>query len=764
MKLLTQNYRSGLLALRDVPPPQLQPDGVMVQTAFSLISAGTERSMIDLAQRNLFEKARARPDLVRKVMTKAQTEGVLTAYQKALQRLETEVPLGYSSAGLIIAAGERIDDLTVGMPVACAGGGYASHAEIVYVPRNLCAPVPIGVNLRQAAFTTLGAIALQGVRTAAPGIGDVVTVIGLGLVGLLTVQILKATGCQVVGFDPNETRGHLARELGANMVVSQPSELTAATEHLSGGLGADAVIVTAASTSSEPLELAGEVARDRARIVIVGQVGMTIPRKLYYEKELSVVMSRSYGPGRYDRLYEEKGIDYPAGYVRWTENRNLGAFLDLLAQHKLTIDPLITHEFAFDDALKAYDLVLGHQPEPHIGVLLKYPQGDQPLSSATVRVMDQGQLTGATRRPTHDSSRQPTEVVLGVLGVGSFATGTLLPALRQVPSVRFQAICSQTGLSARSAADRLGFAYCTSDTAEVINDPAINAVIIATRPDSHATLATAALAAGKHVFVEKPLAVTPEQLPQLITAMTESVERSGHSPILMVGFNRRFSPHAVKVKEFLQRTGGPFIVTYRVNASYLATTDWQHDSEQGGGRLIGEVGHFIDLLMYLTGSQPTEVSAQALKVSGTQFWAQENTALTVRFADGSLGVVTYLTNGADRFGKERVEVFGNGATAVIDDFRQVELLRGSRRRSSRDWLSQEKGHQAELTAFIDAIRSGGPAPVFFEDYLLTTLCTFQAVESLRTGQSEAIHPPNLPATLSHGFSTTPLSPVGSESS
>jgi predicted dehydrogenase/threonine dehydrogenase-like Zn-dependent dehydrogenase len=726
MKQVIQNYKSGEMSLSDAPAPQLRPEGVLVRTAFSLISAGTERSMVEMARKNLLEKAWSRPDLVRKVLDKSRTEGLLSAYKKAMLRLSTETTLGYSSAGTVMAVGSKVQDLRVGMKVACGGIGYASHSEIVYLPRNLCVRVPDTLDLREAAFTTLGSIALQGVRSAGLNLGEVAAVIGLGLVGLLTVQILKAGGCLVVGIDPDSERCKMAAAMGADATGSDPWEQEEACRRLSGGLGADAVLITAATTGSGPVELAGELARDRARIVVVGQVGMALPRKLYYEKELSLAMSRSYGPGRYDRSYEEKGIDYPAGYVRWTENRNMSALVNLMAERKLDVRSLITHEFPLDRALGAYEVILSGR-ERYLGVLLTY-EGAADGSHSVVQLGNQ-QPAGTTRQPVRAGHGQ---LGIGVIGSGNFGSAVILPALQGQRGIDLRGICSQRGLSARSVGNRWKFDYCTSDPEAILNDDRTHGVVICTRPDSHAELICAALEAGKHVFVEKPLAVSLEQLREIRRAVA-----AHPSQVLMVGFNRRFAPFTREVAKFMERRGGPLMAVYRVNAGYLPPEDWQHDAEQGAGRIVGESGHFLDTLCYLTGSTPEEVFATSISGKSRELCAFENASLNLRFADGSLGVILYTTHGSPAFSKERLEVFADGSVAVIDDFRHLELVKKGSRRKQNNRLGQDKGHAAELAAFLEGVRKGG-SPVDPEVYFQITLCTLQAVESLRSGQPEKV--------------------------
>jgi len=723
MKQVIQNYQSGDMTICDAPAPQLRPEGVLVRTAYSLISAGTERGMVEMARKSLIAKAMARPDLVRKVLDKSRIEGGISAYRKAMLRLSTDTPLGYSSSGTVIAIGSKVHDLRVGMKVACGGIGYANHSEIVYVPRKLCVPVPHPLEQREACFATVGAIALQGVRTAEVSVGEVVAVIGLGLVGLLTVQILKASGCLVVGVDPDSERCRLAADMGADDAGGDVREQKEACERLSAGVGADAVLITAATSASGPLEVAGELARDRARVVVVGQVGMSVPRKPYYEKELTLLMSRSYGPGRYDRSYEEKGVDYPAGYVRWTENRNMAAVIGLMASGKLNISLLITHEFALEQALDAYEMILSDR-ERFVGVVLVYRN----TAGSGERVIQLTKENAAVAKP-----RLPRgKIGVGVIGSGSFSTGVILPALGEQRGISLRGVCSQGGLSARSVGDRWKFDYCASDPSAILDDNAVDCVLIGTRPDSHAQLICDVLEAGKHVFVEKPLAVNLEQLRQI-----RRVYAAHSSQVLMVGFNRRFAPFSREAKKFLEPRKGPLMAIYRVNAGYLPPNDWQHDVEQGAGRIVGESGHFVDTLCYLTDSMPAEVFAASVSGEGSGVCGFENAALTIRFFDGSVGVIGYTTHGSPAFSKERLEVFYDGRVAVIDDFRKIELIGKGKRIRRKDWLTQDKGHASEIAAFLQAVREGKSA-VDPEVYFQTTLCTLLAVDSLGSGQTQRI--------------------------
>jgi len=741
MKQITQTYRSGELSVADVPPPALRPGGVLVAVAASLVSAGTERTMVGLAQASMLEKARQRPDLVRQVLDKARQEGPLTTYQKVMTRLDSLSPLGYSCAGTVIAVGEGVTDLKPGDPVACAGAGYANHAEVVFVPRNLVAPIVGSVPFEAAAFTTVGAIALQGIRQAQPALGETVAVIGLGLIGLITVQLLRAAGCRVVGMDLSPARCELAVRMGAVGAVTGDEELRALVERHTGGLGVDAALITASTKSSAPLRLAAELCRDRGRVVAVGLVGLEVPRKPFYDKELDLRLSRSYGPGRYDPAYEEQGHDYPVGYVRWTENRNMQAFLDLLADGSVDVGPLITHRFPIAEAEQAYALITGERAGAALGVVLSYPEANVAARLAPV-VWIQPPVPQAVPA----GSRGPAATVrLGLVGSGVFAQGTLLPALASVPGAPLRAVASASGLSARHVAAKYGAAYCTTDSGRLIADPELDAVLIATRHGSHAALAIRAIVAGKPVFVEKPLAVNAEQLQAVVTAYEAALRRAAEPPngsappappLLLVGYNRRFAPLAVAMRDFLAGAG-PLTLQYRVNAGCVPASSWLHDPVEGGGRIVGEVCHFVDLLQFLTGADPVTVQAMAAP-SRAGAGKEDNLSIQIGFGDGSVASILYASGGDKAFPKERLEAFGGGRAAALDDFRTLELVRDGRRRVERSLLRQDKGHAAELRAFVDVVRVGGPSPIPFASLALTTLTTLRIRDALRTGGTERV--------------------------
>ena len=714
MKQLLQNMKNGRTSVEDVPVPSARPGQALVRVAVSLVSAGTERMVVEFAEKSLVGKARSRPDLVRQVVDKMKREGVLPTLQAAFNRLDQPMALGYSSAGTIAALGEGMDGFTVGQRVACAGGGYAVHAEYNVVPRLLLTPLPDEVDFESAAFTTLGAIALHGFRLAEAQLGESVAVIGMGLLGLLAGQMALAAGCRVLGIDTDPRRVALAGSLGLQACVREEAESTAGA--FTQARGFDRVLICADTSSNDPVELAAVIARDRARIVATGAVGLSFPRKIYYEKELSFVNSRSYGPGRYDPAYEENGQDYPIGYVRWTEGRNFQAVVELLAGGKLKVSPLITHRFPIAQAPEAYQVITGKKKGPFLGVLLTYPQEVPGVSPARIAFP-------ASRGTGHHDT-----VKLGVLGAGLFANATLLPALKKIPGIELSGIASAAGLHAQHAGRKFGFAYAASSEEEILNDPEINTVAILTRHDTHAELVVKALQAGKHVFVEKPLAITLKQLDAII----EVIHPTGaihESPLLTVGFNRRFAPLAVELSRFLAERREPLHLHYRVNAGFIPLNHWTQDLAQGGGRILGEGCHFVDFLAFLAGGAPVSASAHALPDNGK--YREDNVSMTFTFPDGSLGVVDYLANGDKSFPKERLEVFCGGKIAVLDDFRTLELTRDGRRTLVRK--AQDKGWGGEWVAFAAAIRSGGPAPIPYEQLIDVTKAMFAVVESLRSG-------------------------------
>jgi len=733
MKQVLQDARHGQISVAEVPAPQLLPGCVLVRVTASVVSAGTERASAEFASKSLMQKARARPDLVREVIGKIQREGILSALQAVRSRLDQPQAPGYSSAGTVIAAGEGVNDLQPGDRVACAGAGFAVHAEVACVPRLLVAKIPAGnagneAPFEEAAFATLGAVALHGIRTAEVKLGDLVAVIGLGLLGQLTVQLLNAAGCRVLGLDINPARAQLARELAADAVAVSAADFDNLCQERSQGLGVDSVLIAAETASSDPVNLAGALARDRAIVVAVGTVGIDIERKAFFEKELDFRISRSYGPGRYDSAYEQKGRDYPVGYVRWTETRNMQAFLQLLAEKKVSVGPLITHRFPIERAQHAYDLITGKSGDPFLGVVIQYPEAAD--ESPTLRLV-----------PPPESAARPIEsgagkgISVGLLGAGVFAASTLLPAIKSSGETTLSGVCSATGARTQHTARTFGFAYCTTETAQIIRDPAINTVVIATRHHLHADQVLAALGAGKNVFCEKPLCLTEGELRSIVCAYRQLP--AGHRPALMVGFNRRFAPMIARMKEFLAPIAEPLALTYRINAGYLAPDHWVNDPEQGGGRIRGEVCHFVDTLMFLAASPIVEVEARPVANAGR--YSGDNLLASIRFANGSEGTITYLANGDRSFSKERLEVFGGGAVAVLEDFRRLELARNGGKQTLRSRFRQDKGHRAEWAAFAASICQSRESAIPFEEIVSSTLATLRLYESAATGKRLAVN-------------------------
>jgi predicted dehydrogenase len=720
MKQLLQNLRTGETFIAEIPIPTPKPGTALIRTAASLVSAGTERMVVDFAQKSLVGKARSRPDLVRQVLDKSRREGLLTTVDAAFNRLDQPMPLGYSSAGTIVALGGGMEGFKVGQRVACAGGGYANHAEYALVPKNLLAPLDDHVSFENAAFTTLGAIAMHGFRLASVQVGARVGVIGLGLLGLLTVSIARAAGCAVFGVDLDPERVALAESMGAT-AVSRP-EAERAAQTFTNGQGVDAVLICADTASDDPIELAGEIARDRAVVVAVGAVGLNIPRRTYFAKELTFLNSRSYGPGRYDPDYEEGGQDYPLGYVRWTEGRNMQSFADLLADGRIDVSPIITHRFPIEDSPSAYDLITGKTDEKFLGVLLTYP----------TEAVDAESLSRRVTNPS--ASRGVATVSLGVLGAGNFATAVMLPALKKNSDVHLAGIASASGLSAQAAAQKYGIGYATSAANEIFADPNINTVAILTRHDLHAAQVLAALEAGKHVFVEKPLTLNADELAQVETALGSPDDNA--RPMLTAGYNRRFAPLARKLKAFIDGRNEPLYAQYRVNAGYIPLTHWLHDPDIGGGRIIGEGVHFIDFLTYLVGDVPSAVSAVGLPNGGT--YRDDNVQLTFTFPDGSIGTVMYLANGDKSVAKERVEVFAGGQVAVLDDYRRLETVANGKRTKEQSRLRQDKGHYAEWVAFADALKRGGEPPIPYSQLFGGMRAAFAAMDALRTGSNQQI--------------------------
>lgn len=709
MKQVVQEVGTGLTSVRQIPAPIAAPGQVVVANVASLISAGTERYVVELAKKSLLGKARERPDHVKRVLQKIAAEGLLTTLQQVRAKLDEPMPLGYSTAGVVLEAGRGVSELKPGDRVATAG----PHAGVVSIGRNLCARIPEGVTFEQAAYTAVAAIGLEGVRLARVTLGERVLVIGLGLIGQICVALLKAQGCRVFGVDVDPSKLALAREFGADEVgAGAPQE---AIKRFGGGVGVDAVVITAATPSNEPIELAAEVTRPRGRIVLVGVVGLNLPRPPFFQKELEFTVSSSLGPGRWDPSYEEKGVDYPLGQVRWTAQRNMEAVLDVVAAGKLPVERLTTHRFPIDDAARAYDLITS-RTEPFLGLVLQYPP-----EPGTPR-----------RRVELASAPAPAPATAGAPGVsfigsGNFARLILLPTLEKVGGFQLRGLCTARGLSAEHTGRTKGFAFAATEAGELWSDPGTQAVFIATRHDLHASLVVAALRAGKHVFVEKPLCIAPEELAEIARTVEELGPRC---PLLMVGFNRRFAPATAAVRAFMDGAG-PITTSFRFSPGPIPVEHWTQDEEVGGGRIVGEACHAIDTCVALAGSPPVRVFAESVARAGGLETTDDRVLITLRHASGSISSVSYQAGGDKAFPSERLEIFGGGRTAVIDAWDRLELWRGGK--AERSGTGKDKGHRAELQVFLQACRAGGPWPVPWEQVYGVAEATLLAVRSLRDG-------------------------------
>ena len=709
MKQVLQNRKTGRPFVGEVPVPALQRGRVLVRTVASLISAGTERMAVEMVSKGLVSEARQRPDLVKAVVAKVKSEGLLNTFASVRDKMAASTTLGYSAAGLVIEVGEDVTGFQIGDRVACAGVGFASHAEVLSVPQNLCVHLPESVSFDAGAFGTLGAIALQGVRLAQPTLGESIVVIGLGLIGQLTVQLLKANGCQVFGLDLDPERVKLALELGADAASVSTEETAKVVERWTRGRGADAVLITAATDSNQPVELAAQISRMKGRVVIVGMTGLDIPRQPFYMRELSLIISMSYGPGRYDANYEERGHDYPLPYVRWTEKRNIEAFLELMGSGKVDVKKLTSHRFSIDDAERAYQLISGTSSEPYLGVVLNY----DPNSEVTRKVSLKSSPVAVTDK----------KITVGVIGAGGYVPAMLLPHFKSM-GVRFKSIATASGVSAHDVGKRFGFEYAVSSADEVLNDPDINLLVVGTRHDTHAELASEALRRNKHVLVEKPLALNDEQLDDLIKVA------NGSSGYLMVGFNRRFSPIARQAKEFFKSRNTPLSIMYRVNAGRLPKGHWLHDERQGGGRIVGEGCHFVDLMTFLTGALPVSVFAEAISSKQDKELDVDSVFITLKFSDGSNGSIGYLSEGDKALAKERVEIFGAGRSFVLDDFKSASSFKDGRE-NQITLKVQDKGQLDQVKAICESVSSGGTPPIRLEELVSTTRATFRVLDSLR---------------------------------
>ena len=702
MKQLIQNYKTGELGVYEVPVPMCQENGCLVKTTVSLVSAGTEKMIVDIAKKSLLGKAKARPDLVKQVIDKMKKEGIKNTLEKVFTKLDTPIPLGYSLAGKVVEVGKNVSEFNIGDRVACGGAGYANHAEFNYVPKNLMVKIPDSVDDIDASFVTVGAIALQGVRRTKPLLGEKIAVMGLGLIGQLTVQILKANGCKVIGSDVDPYKLKLAKELGADEVC-HASELIKKAKEFSNGYGVDAVIITASAKTNQLVYDAANISRMRGRVVIVGMVGMDIPRNEYYKKELDLRLSMAYGPGRYDSNYEEKGIDYPYDLVRFTEQRNFEAFLGLIEDGRVIPKKLITHEFNFDETLKAYDLLEGKIQEKYLGIVLTYKE-----------TKEEKRIIKRTEKPIKSD-----EINIGLIGAGNFTKSVILPTIQKVNGFNLVGVATSTGVSANSIGKKYDFKYIATNADELFKNEEINTIIVTTRHNDHFDKVMKAIENKKHIFVEKPLCIKEEELEEINERYDENV-------VLQVGFNRRFSPFVKKIKETITT---PCSINYRINAGIIPKEIWIQDKEIGGGRIVGEVCHFIDTCSYIINSKVKEVVAFCINKKDQSIPDEDNVSILLKYENGSTATITYFAYGDSSMPKEYIEVFANGISVSMNDFKEMIIYKNGKKEKIKS-SNQDKGFVNEFKAFKEAINSGKLA-IPFESIYNTTKTTFKILESIR---------------------------------
>lgn len=714
MKQVIQNFKTGDLNVDDVPLPSLTSGMVLVDNKFSLISAGTERGTVKVGKANLLGKAKQRPDLVAQVLQNVKKEGLKATLNKVKTKLDSLKALGYSTAGIVKASMDTNGVFKPGDRVACAGQDFASHSELVSIPQNLVAKMPDNVSFEDASYTTLGAIALQGIRQCDPTLGDNVCVIGLGLLGQITCQLLKANGCNVFGIDLSERLVNLAKDISADeAMLRDNSNLLATIENFTNGHGFDSVIITAAAPSNDPIELSAEISRKKGKVIVVGAVKMDVPRDPhFYRKELELKLSCSYGPGRYDVNYEENGNDYPYAYVRWTEQRNMEAFLKLISNGSINLKPLTSHIFDIEEADKAYDIVLGKVEEPSIGILLKYPREDEERYQSNFK-LNNGPIDN---------------INVGFIGAGSFAQSYLIPNVK-FAGASLDTVVTSKGITSKNVAKKFQFNNSSSSAKDILDNQKINTVFVATPHNSHATYVKDALLNNKNVFVEKPLAMNLNELKGI-----EEVYSSSQGK-LMVGFNRRFAQVSTEIKKAFEGLTEPIFVNIRVNAGFIPKEHWTQNPDIGGGRIIGEMCHFIDLMQYYTNSEPTKVFAESISTANEKMMPDDNISVVVKFKNGSVGNLIYLANGDKSLPKELVEVFGGGIIGRIHDFRSGELHMNNKVTKLK---STSKGHKQEVTAFIKALNTGSQSPISFESIRLTTLTTYKIIDSLITGLPQEV--------------------------
>lgn len=714
MKQVTQTLRTGVVEVNEVPVPTLTDSFVLVRNTASVISAGTEKTKIDMGKKNLLQKAKARPDLVKQVIQKIQAEGFKKTLQTVKSRLDSPSPLGYSCAGRVVAAGGLVEGIQPGDRVACGGADYANHADFVAIPKNLVVKIPENVSDEEAAFTTVGAIAMQGVRLADPKMGETFLVLGLGLLGQITVQLLRANGCKVIATDLDQSLVKQAEAFGA-IGIAAGTDINSLCKSLTSEHGVDGVLVCAGTASNQPIELCGEVTREKGRVIVVGAIRMDIPREDYFKKEISVVISRSYGPGRYDPFYEENGNDYPLGYVRFTEQRNMQTFLELLSQQKVEVKSLITHRFKVDQAAEAYQLIEGAKTEPYLGIVMQYDTHSHDLQEVS-------------RITVNSKPIDKEKLGLSFFGAGNYATASLLPPLSDMQNVEFRGLVTASGRTAQGVAKQFGFSFCAARFDEILTDDT-DAIMVTSRHDTHASSVVSAINAEKHVYVEKPIALTVEEL-----ALIDKAKQLNGQTQVMIGFNRRFAPSTKDVIDHFIGVQSPLVVNIRVNSGEIPADHWIQDIKTGGGRVIGEGCHFVDLASALVGSNPKMVHAFGSSKINKSAILNDNVVISLAFENGSIATITYTADGSKAMQKEYIEVFGGGRSAVINDFKEAILYSGDSKRELKKQAAQDKGQKAMINEWLEGLTSGSPC-VPYDCLMSTSLATVLAVESLSSGTS-----------------------------
>jgi predicted dehydrogenase/threonine dehydrogenase-like Zn-dependent dehydrogenase len=704
MKQIIQSFKTGETILEEIPSPVVKRGSVLIKTTHSLVSLGTERMLVEFGKSNLISKARQQPDKVKQVLDKIKTEGLIPTLEAVFNKLEQPLPLGYCNVGEIIEVGEGVSEFNVGDRVASNG----NHAEYVCVPKNLVAKIPDNVSLEEAAFTVIGSIGLQGIRLLNPSFGETIVVTGLGLIGLLTAQIMQSNGCKVIGLDYDDEKLKLAASWGILTHNPKNGDVVKFVESATNGIGADGVIITASAKTDEVISQAARMSRKRGRIILVGVIGLNLSRAEFYEKELSFQVSCSYGPGRYDENYEQKGIDYPLPFVRWTEKRNFEAILQAISAGQLKVKKMISEVVDLNNYMEVYGAI-GNSKS--IASIIKYPNKENSALSHTVKLQE--------------TSFKAGKGILGVIGAGNFTKMTMLPALKKC-SASFKYIASAGGVTGTALAKKYGFSHSTTDSNEILRDPEVDLVLITTRHNQHANQVVAALRAGKHVFVEKPLALSREELNNVISAYEEA-SKKGNNLTVSVGFNRRFSPHIQKMKQVLG--DAPMNIIATMNAGSIPANVWVHDMLVGGGRIVGEACHFIDLISFLSGSKVVSVCMNALGTNPME--NTDNASILLKLANGSTGVINYFSNGSKAYSKERIEVYSHERTLIMDNFRITEGF--GCKNFSKLKTKLDKGHAAQFALLINRIQQGGNPLIPFDSLVNTTLASFACIESLKTG-------------------------------